>query len=251
MKRKAVCYSIIGTVNLGDLMSNPADYFPQLEAVKRDIFDWSFKEPHISIFGGGGLLHPDLIDALCRPHAIAWGLGCNTHGVKNGIWPKFLDNYILVGLRDRGNPWRWVPCSSCMHPEFDRYQNVKPVTEMVVYEHYHHPIPRDKIRGCVMRNSTPKEEFPNVIDFLASGETVLTNTYHGAFWATLLGRKVLIYQPFSNRFYHMRFQPQFVGEHDNIRDALEIATLPPEAFLTGCRAAVQTFADAVLQFLQQ
>ena len=45
-----------------------------------------------------------------------------------------------------------------------------------------------------------------VLDFLGSGETVLTSSYHGVYWATLLGRKVLAF-PFSSKFYTLKHKP--------------------------------------------
>lgn len=46
--------------------------------------------------------------------------------------------------------------------------------------------------------------------FLASAKVVITNTYHGVYWATLLGKKVLCYKPFSSRFFHTKYPPVFI-----------------------------------------
>ena len=39
--------------------------------------------------------------------------------------------------------------------------------------------------------------------FLASGETVITSTYHGAYWGLMLGRKVIVV-PWATKFLGFR-----------------------------------------------
>lgn len=44
------------------------------------------------------------------------------------------------------------------------------------------------------------------IAFPASGETVVTNSYHGTYWAMCLGRRVICV-PFNRKFTHFRMMP--------------------------------------------
>jgi len=45
-------------------------------------------------------------------------------------------------------------------------------------------------------------DMEEVIAFLASGEVVVTSSYHGAYWARLLGRKVALL-PRGSKFWHL------------------------------------------------
>jgi hypothetical protein len=40
----------------------------------------------------------------------------------------------------------------------------------------------------------------DVCAFLGSGRCVLTNSYHGAYWAALLGREVLVFEPWNSKW---------------------------------------------------
>ncbi len=45
------------------------------------------------------------------------------------------------------------------------------------------------VTGKLLSNNRKRpNEFHAVLDVLASGETVITNSYHGAYWALLMGR---------------------------------------------------------------
>jgi hypothetical protein len=52
-----------------------------------------------------------------------------------------------------------------------------------------------------MTNET--NDLDQILDFLGSGETILTTSFHAAYWGTLLIRKVLAF-PFSNKFITMK-----------------------------------------------
>ena len=109
----------------------------------------------------------------------------------------YLDGVDLVGIRDYDVGLPWVPCASCMHPEFDRPRS--PKHEVVVFSHKKF---RLNIKG--LPTFTNKEvDFRAVLDFLGSGETILTSSFHGAYWGTLLGRKVLAF-PFSSKFFWLK-----------------------------------------------
>ena len=41
------------------------------------------------------------------------------------------------------------------------------------------------------------------IEFIGSGDVVVTNSYHGAYWATLLG-KVVVAFPWASKFYGLK-----------------------------------------------
>ena len=209
----------------------------------------SLEEPQSEaiLVGGGGVLHwPEKIAALSMfaGPKIFWGGGTNTHGSETPHWPEELGRFSLVGIRDWGGPYPWVPCASCMSTLFDNAP--APSVEIVVYDH------RDFSTGVTglptLTNTARMEE---AVAYLASSATVITSSYHGAYWATLLGRAVIVSQPFSNKFVHFRHPPAFVSDGKWLRarkkqypDALAFPQKAPQAIQCGLRfrpqAPVQT-----------
>ncbi|MBI4660082.1 MAG: hypothetical protein HY735_14675, partial [Verrucomicrobia bacterium] len=159
-----------------------------------------------------------------------------------------LDGFDLIGVRDQGTPFPYVPCVSCCHPAFDQIKSA-PRYEAVIYE---------QRLGAVTLNGAPKwpvlnnrkrpNEFHAVLDFLASGETVITNSYHGAYWALLLGRKVVIYKAFSTRFHGLKPVAQFCAEHDWC-DKISAAERAPSDYLDECRSLNAAFYQMVCALL--
>jgi len=194
--------------NVGDRASSPFHYFGQPGDVWEDIskpIDQVIpaEGEHKVIIGGGGLLHPGLEDriaAYCnhaRCKTVLWGIGSNYHD-KEPHDVTYL-RAAAIGLRDIDSPFAWVPCASCMHPSFPTLRDSKPAHEIVVYEHYDYPIPFGPNPWPFMKNDV--DSAMTALEHIASGGTVLTNSFHGAYWARLLGRKVICYAPFSTRFF--------------------------------------------------
>ncbi len=196
---KPTIYNFSQSWNLGDRVCSPHLYFDWLkDCPVKDPSEWT---PGPSIFGGGGILHPGfdhILAAAIRSgeKTATWGIGLNYHGVKAQLYPKFLDeSSILVGMRERLNPWNFVPCPSCMADEFNIAKMRYPDFDEVIYQH------RDwKIEGEVPRLNNSCQSLWVALNHIASGKTVITNSFHGAYWAKLLGRNVKIHDPFSNRF---------------------------------------------------
>lgn len=235
---------IIDPRNLGDQVCCPLDYFPEWESAPRANFpDWESVEG-FKVFGGGGIFHPGILDILARisrnpkGKIVVWGAGINLHGQTELVWPQFLQSWDLVGLRDTGNPWEYVPCASCLHPAFDVTR--EPVHEVVCYSHWEYPL---GFRFRTMTNSQPKEIFPDVLDFIGSGKVLLTNTFHGAYWGLLLGRKVVVVNPFSNRFLGFKPKIEFCTP-DTWHEAAE-KSVPAVGYLEECRDLNLKFAEKV------
>lgn len=244
--------------NLGDSMCVPTDYCPQFGPAEKvnvrsitAIIDDKTPMPPLgdAIIGGGGMLYPSLPPVLGALLAqkrdtrlVIWGIGSNTHDATTADYPKLLAAYDLVGIRDYGNPYQYVPCPSCMNPEFD-LPAVEPTHDFVIYEHYEHPIELEvKVPRC--SNDRLKTTFSHVLSFLAEGRVVLTNTFHGAYWALLLNRPVVVYKPFSSRFYG--FKPAVLFADDKTwQEQLGKAAAPGAEYLHECRALNAGFARQV------
>lgn len=192
-------YNFSATQNLGDRASSPSLYFDWLRNLPVEMPDKYEEGP--AIFGGGGLLHPNTDQVIERavssghPTAL-WGVGVNYHDTDSVAYPEFLGGAEFVSLRHPENPWYYVPCPSCMAEPLLHALYVDPKFPVVVYEHYGHSIEW----GDAPRMMNTEKSLCKAIELIASGNTVVTNSFHGAYWAQLIGRNVALYKPFSNRF---------------------------------------------------
>ena len=237
----------IDPTNLGDTASTPARYFnfPAANVREQDVANpTAINGP--AIIGGGGLLYFPELEALCgegKGPFISWGMGHNSHDTLEVRWPQFLRRFALHGIRDWGSPYPWVPCASCMHPAFDLEYDV--LHEVVLYEHKDFPT---GIKGLPTYNNSGTS-VPDALRFLASAETVITTSYHGAFWATLLQRRVVVVDAFSTKFQMFRHPPVLAAASD-WRAALRLARSYPLA-LDECRRANERHYARVLEILSQ
>lgn len=242
--------------NIGDQMACPCDYFDDLLGAERvNAWDkeWRTDETSHLIFGGGGMIHGDLLPAIAsvprneNRKLIAWGLGHNQHDTTTIAYGGELRDFDLVGARDCWSPYRYVPCPSCLHPAFDS-ERPSPHADYAIYHHKDVPI---VLHGMpylipVWSNALGRDSFREVLAFLSTGQTIITNTYHGAYWGLLLGRKVVVYKPFSSRFYGFKYQPPFCDEK-NWRDIQGMAA--PVDYLAECRGLNQIFYEDVKELI--
>lgn len=210
---------IKGSKNIGDEMCSPAHYLEGF-ASRHDIKELLPRSP-VTVWGGGCIGPSSNRAAKARPGInIAFGVGSTRRGSDSKPPPFAVDGFDLAGVRDWPPPpgAEWVPCASVLSPLFD---NPPEPSRSVV--HYGHRLlsPMDGLNNDCM-------DFERVINWLASGEEVVTSSYHGMVWATLLGRKVTV-RPFGAKFYGWPYE--WGVRHDNA--------------LTECRAAVLGFWERV------
>lgn len=165
-----------------------------------------------------------------KPHngtKIIWGAGHNIKGATKQKFPRFLRNFDLVGIRDVTDTYEWVPCASCMHPAFRKQYNV--TNDIIWFEH------KKQLIKASDFGDTPIPRFVNtgqnldlVAEILGSANIVVTNSYHGAYWATILGKRVVVVDPWSSKFNAMKHEPTFARSKDWI-PALEEAQSYPNA----------------------
>lgn len=260
--------------NLGDFASDPSLYFPWLANARRVQLDrlgaWIIPSPRLGganiIVGGGGLLAPNLppfnfgwrrvVKNADPDRLVLWGAGLNSH-LNSPVKPssgKFnmyssLSQFRLVGLRDDLHDYRWVPCPSVMLPEFSNDYPVE--REAVVYDNWQFQWNKAALELPYMRNNrrfassdVKRRAVSEVIAFLSSAETVLTSSYHGALWATLLGKKVVVTRPFSNKFMFFKHPPVILREDEEWREAAKRAQTYPD-ILGEYQQVTKDFADEV------
>lgn len=236
------------TRNTGDLMSCPAYWFPFDHQIL-DINDPLPADCTAVVYGGGTLTQWAGRNVATHKHtSVLWGTGSTVHG--ETATPPTPAGFVIAGTREwRGIPDEWAPCASCMSTLFDRRY---PITrgavlfvnaDQSIKERY--PLQVSGIE--TMDNTAPMEE---IVPFLGSASIVVTNSYHGVYWATLLGRRVVCV-PYSSKFYNFRHPPAYSLERGaDWRDRAEEATAYDSAsVLTECRGANIRFNGRVLELV--
>jgi hypothetical protein len=173
-----------------------------------------------------------------------WGAGHNVriNKFKEGKqleYPNFLRDYDLVGIRDWGQGYNWVPCASCMHPAFDEEYEI--VNDVIWFEHKKQLI-KDFGTDPIPRLVNSGNNIAQTIALLGSAKTIVTNSYHGAYWGTLLGRKVVLVEPWSTKFRYFKHMPRIVSEGKDWRE-YNIPTYPNA--LEECRTATLEYWEAI------
>ena len=150
------------------------------------------------ILGGGGVLKYS--DRICKArHRVVWGAGVNRPRLRKSDTIPDLSEWDLIGIRDWNRGYPWVPCASCLHEVFDHPHDV--TQEFVVMAGS--PL---EIRGLPSLRCNVGHQLTDIIRHLGSGETVVTSSYHGWYWATLLGRRVVVIpNSGASKFYHLRW----------------------------------------------
>lgn len=257
--------------NLGDAVSRHELYFSWLSGAPRaDLTRVALMgDPRIKkrgfILGGGGLfdslnlfqLGIERITSQLEDStpSVFWSAGVNHH-ITDGDMnrPKQLqglEKFSLVGIRDYmpDSDFSWVPCSSVLLPELQKnYLITRPV---VVYNNWQFRVKDvpsniptiDNNRRFHMATSK-RRAVTEVIEFLGSAETVVTSAYHGALWATLLGRRVVVVSPFSTKFRYFRHMPGIVKRDTPWRVMVDSAIRYP-GILPLYRQASLDFAEEV------
>lgn len=125
---------------------------------------------------------------------------------------------------------------------------------VVAFLHGELPVDESVLAGIpTMKNLIAKEEIgkwstlDKILDFLSRGDVVVTNSYHGTYWATLLGKRVVAV-PHSSKFLAFKHPPVMVETLDEWRNALRGATAYPTA-LSESREANRDFRATVRSFL--
>jgi hypothetical protein len=182
---------------------------------------------------------------------ILWGAGHNQREVnkKDGelVWPRWMKEFDLVGVRDYLQGFNWVPCASCMHPAFDKKYEV--TNKIVWFEHK-----KQLIKGAefgsvpIPRIVNSGQNLEQTISILGSAEIVVTNSYHGVYWATLLGKKVICVDPWTSKFFYFRHMPVIARSRD-WEDKLDKAVAYPNA-LNECREANINFWKQVQELVK-
>lgn len=244
------------TNNLGDRACHPLDYFDFTNGGLNQITCSDIRAfPPIEkldavVFGGGalGTLSQHVREIYPNAAFIGWGVGCTSRNlapVDSNAHNKASKGFNLWGARDWGASPNYVPCVSCMSSIFNEKFTIR--NEAVVYGHSGvRPLKAEaeKLGLPYLDNTTPVN-LREALEFLASGDTVITSSYHGAYWATLLGRKVAML-PFGAKFFSLKHRPPTA---EDIVSGLKVAAASV-GVLEECRGLNLAFAQRVQALLE-
>jgi hypothetical protein len=214
------------------------------------------------IVGGGGLGRETFSEALQimqnpsrNYRLIAWGVGADLSENREGtvahttadLLGSYFDGFDRVGTRiwNPEGKHEWVPCASCLHPQIPIYRDRAPTQLIGVYQHKRVPIAfnsPDSASASTMDNSGDSIE--EKLDFLSRFEYIVTNSYHGVYWATLLNRKVICV-PFKSGLYSFRHRPVYINDsltEDHLHQAVSYPTALEE-----CRMANLKFYTSLIE----
>jgi len=197
-----------GTRNIGDEVGTPSRWLGLGKGAS------IAKPPRADgyIYGGGCVATKSVeLARRQKVPTVSWAVGTTRRGSK--AKPPAVDYGVfdLASTRDWPPPpgVDWVPCPSCMSTLFD--DPPAPTVHTVEYGH-------SKLSPMPALNNNCMD-FERVIRHLASGEVVVTSSYHGMIWATWLGRKVKVV-PFGSKFYGWPY-PWGQEHHNALREARE------------------------------
>lgn len=170
---------------------------------------------------------------MCN-NVISWGCGHNAHHDRPVYWPIDFEKFKLLSVRDFNyQQQRYCPCVLCMMSGLDYMHDIS--RRIGIIEHQDFPI---DIAG---EKISHKCNIQKILNFIGSSEIIITNTYHCAYWAMCMKKKVILYQPFSTKFDNFKHHP-VIYSGDIEKDIAQSKVYPD--FLKECRTInLQLFAD--------
>lgn len=245
---------LIGNTFMGDFFREILESSDRLQLEDMWSESWKlsnpeYKELYDKFQINYNALIKDALDNIkpVRAPRVVWGAGHNSENPVQDYseikWPKIFSKYKLIGLRDyhTSSKFNWTPCASCMHPAFDKTYAVK--NDIIWFEHKKQLI-KDFGNDPIPRFINSGSNIEQTIELLGSANTIITNSYHGAYWGTLLKKKVIIAGAWSSKFRFLKHQPPIVGKKETWEDYIDRAPVFSKA-LDECRAATKQFWNRI------
>ena len=174
-----------------------------------------------------------------------WGAGHNGPLDKRGaaeiVYPDWLMNFDEVGVRDWDQNQPWVPCASCMHPALTQKYAIK--NDVIFYEHKKQLI-KNFGNDSMPRFVNSGNNIDQTIELLGSANIILTNSYHGAYWGVLLGKIVIVVEPWSSKFLSMKYAPWILKRDQDWKDVVD-QVKTREGALESSRLATTNFWEKI------
>lgn len=240
------------TRNIGDRWCSPYDWFDWPDSVEVRDIKTAGPSYDVGIYGGGRIFGglSKFAGVHMSPDAlhIAWGVGTLQGFPLSWKYTRARRLCDLVGSRDYSDQrYSKSPCVSCLAPHFDSPTN--PVHDAVFYYHAGKTLKQKiKIPDTMPKLSNNCDTLEEALDFISSGKTVISNSYHGVYWALLMGRKVICI-PFSKKFSAYPENPHYSTPKRWLSE-LDSGVSHP-LMLQKCRTEVMKFKKRVDRLLEQ
>lgn len=203
-------------LNRGDIYCGYYKYFKDLYNYDIHIHDIEnpniklIKENDIVIVGGGGLVNAwnkwnnflNIISSKSK-NVILWSVGYNDiYDIEDIIVNIDFNKMKMISIRDynHSSNFRYVPCASCMLPYLNIKSNIK--RDIGIISHYYYKLDYDNYD--IIYNS---DSIYNIMQFIASSNIIISNSYHGVYWSTLMKKRVILMYETSTRFQHLKYAP--------------------------------------------
>lgn len=175
-----------------------------------------------------------------------WGVGHNAaldkkNKTKKLVYPDWLAYYDLIGVRDWLQTMPWIPCASCMHPALRKEYTIK--NDVIWFEHKKQLI-SDFGKDSIPRFVNSGDNIEQTIELLGSANIILTNSYHGAYWGTLLKKRVIVVNPWSTKFFNLKHSPTIIDDHSDWKHHIDNAKIYNNA-LDECIEKTENFWQAI------
>lgn len=163
----------------------------------------------------------DKLDQTKSPRFF-WGGGYNGDYSKkikaNFEWPQWMVEFDKVGVRDWGQTLPWTPCASCMHPALRKHYSIK--NDVIFFEHKKQLL-KDFGTDSIPRFINSGSNVEQTIELLGSANIILTNSYHGAYWGTLLKKRVIVVGAWGAKFYALKHAPYILDKNEHWQSMID------------------------------
>lgn len=252
------------TDNIGDNVCSPYMYFdfPEFQVHNLDdVLDVDLKGT--VVYGGGAIMGRAKRSAAVQSgKTVLWGVG-NTRRYQTGHEPANTYEFTLAGVRDfhkHTKNARYLPCVSCMDSSFlefhTEYFNQK--YDVFVYGHKQVKPIDDLVTNI---SSDYNVEYAHnemayslreIVKKMVSARCIVTSSYHGAYWAMLLNKPVIVI-PFGSKFFHYKNAPYYLNNSRDLNNAIEkqlrLGRSGPEYYLNECIELNRRFYNEFIKLL--
>lgn len=188
----------------------------------------------------------DRLQSTTAPRYL-WGAGHNADPgkkLKNRLdYPDWISEFTKVGVRDWNQNLPWAPCASCMHPALRKKYSIK--NEVIWFEHKKQLI-KDFGNDSIPRFVNSGDNIEQTIELLGSANTILTNSYHGAYWGTLMNKRVIVVGAWSTKFASMKHAPKLLSPDTDWKTVVDRVEVYPDA-LDECITVTEQFWRSIKQ----
>jgi hypothetical protein len=247
--------------NAADLCFSPLQYFrgflDEWQCVRHrfDSINYNIISPLDWVILGGG----DLYDCYGNNAAInrlilwtggrviTWGCG-SLHMRTPDSERLHTDKTALFSSRefyvsDVYSDAQYVPCVSCMQPQLSENNASYIKRGIGIIEHREHPISGFENIDKINHSIAPEQ----ILHFIRTSGTVITNSYHVLYWSVLMRRKVILYERYADKYSGFRYPvTDYSGD---IASDIELAGLYPDA-LSECVETNRKYCADVMQTIR-